>query len=1267
MTYLKFKIKISKQSYYFVIPCIVILIGLLISSFSGDTHKQKKKLQTFTNEDSLAINFKNPPPEYSLLPFWSLNNTLDSSKLNWQVDQMLDKGVYGAFMHAREGLDESTTPYFSNGWWNAIESTVKYAHEKGFFTCLYDEDKWPSGSAGGRTILANPERNIKKILRYTHFEIPGSQTIQLNFADHPMKIFAGKISDRGEYDFSSQQDLTSLAGKEWKAPPGRWTIIGFTLTKDPQQQINYLDSSTVADFLHITHDEYYKRLGPYFGNTIPGVFFDEIYANSSERRNNIFWSDDFAEQFKKIKGYDLTPYLPLMIYDDPKFSSTARYDFFDVVRNLYSKAWFKQYAKWASDHHIWVTGHTTEELIQYIRQSDYFYTEGQLQRPCTDNEDFRYGYPRQIDWYDPKQISSIGHIYGRNRVAAESMGGGGYAIPLEEYRYGFSMLGVYGVNMFIPHLFHYSMDRPENQADWPPSWFYQNPYWKYFKPLATFAQRISYMLSQGKHDCNVAVAYPLTELWLGGYSTPVNDEYYKEVQRQLLENHIDYDVIDPYSLSKAASDNNGLHIEQEHYKILILPDLKAIQTDAMKSINDFIAKGGIVIGLDKLPSVSEEGTPDDPFIVKSMTDIFGFEPRELNQDQYHTSDNTKTNHYTLKKNETGGKGIFTRYVELLPGIVRDQITPDVLVKGNGNNWLQYQHRTIADKEIYYFVNSQKATNSFQVSLQSIGKPYLWDPETGAIKEINNYRIHDNRLELQLNFKQWESYFIVLEPGQTNKEDILVKSTDLDDLQIENAKGNITFSGWSAPDDLHQISLWKGNTLVSKKWQGNSSLPEIPINGDWQFQLSPKALNYKWTSTLNADTLSLPVMKFKTENDPIWKTIKVEDQFSSVKGCARYLSSWQASWISFYDYSMHLPAVGGGTVYFRKNFMTDDAAKDASLDITADESYELFVNGKIVGRDSNWKNVGHYNINDFIERGNNTILVKTTNTKGLLLEGNIILNNGKTVLLVTDSSWQASKDQVIWLPALIFAAPPLGSWGNIERPGHSVHFPNTVWYEEELPPGIDAVIKPDIKGQFDVFVNNHLVKINNKGLSSIKQFLNRDSNILSIKIHVKNYEDGLQKPVQLICGKALIPLKSWTDMNLSWYSGRALYNYTVQVDGKYFNKNTKLILDPGQVDYFAEVWVNDQLVCYRSWAPFRTDITKYIHPGENKITFVIANLLANEASWNMMNANIDSKEARWWNYGSIMREKEKLTSGLLGPVRIIPFVKDSLQLDINSLN
>ncbi|HEY4207524.1 MAG TPA: glycosyl hydrolase, partial [Puia sp.] len=992
-----------------------------------------------TAQDSLEKLFRRPPAAYSMLPFWSWNNTLDSATLNGQMDQMLEKGISGAFMHARAGLDSSRTPYFSEGWWRAVESTVRHAHEKGFLSCLYDEDGWPSGSAGGRTLAANPEQYIKKALRYSRMEVVGAQELSLDLARGALAVYAGKISDRGVYDFSSQHDLTSLAlaGKKWSVPAGRWAIIVFTLVKDPGKQIDYLDSAAVAAFLHITHDEYFRRLSPYFGNTIPGVFFDEIYANLQDRQNNIVWTDDFAEQFRKRKGYDILARLPLLIYDDPKNSYGVRHDFFEVARDLYERAWFSQYAKWAADHRIWVTGHTTEEMSNYIRQMDYFHTMGQLQRPCTDNEDFRYGYPRMIDWYDPKQMSSIGHIYGSQRVAAESMGSGGYAILPEEYRYGFSMLGVYGINMFVAHLFHYSVARPENQADWPPSWFYQNPYWKYFKPLADHAARVSYMIAQGKHVCRVAILYPMTQLWLTGYSGGVDDSYYKEIQERLLRSHIDYDVVDDESLAAAKTAGGALGIGQEQYKILILPDLKAIRTDVMAKINAFVAAGGIVVGWKGLPSTSEKGNPTDTYIVRSMDSLFGIEPDALRQEQYYTWDKERVHDHIDRMNAAGGGGIFTRYVEAVPEIIHQHLRPDILVQGAGNEWLQYQHRRMGTREVYFLMNSRREADTFRVSLAQLGRPFCWDPEAGEIKPLTNYRVYQGRLELMLPFRPWQSYFVVLEPGALEDKGVLVDAGGLEDMEV----------------------LRQGDSVMKKGWTRVGAPSGIALDGNWTFQVVPHALDRRWSASAGADTLEMGVMEFMEDNvgkraemsdrtgaDQAsavvrtgaadgWKTVKVKDDFSSVKGAARLVSGWSASWITYYDYSRHLPDVGGGVAWFRKEVTLDEGVKEASLDITADATYELSVNGKVVASGADWRHPGHCEIGGFLINGKNIISVKVTGLKGLLLEGSVTLASGKVIPVRTDSSWQVSRDESAWRDAFIYCAPPLGAWGNIGRPGH----------------------------------------------------------------------------------------------------------------------------------------------------------------------------------------------------------------------------------------
>ena len=60
----------------------------------------------------------------------------------------------------------------------------------------------------------------------------------------PIFIFAGRTTENGQYDFRSQVNLSGQT--EWKVPSGRWTIISFEMTKDPNEQIDYLDSAAVA-------------------------------------------------------------------------------------------------------------------------------------------------------------------------------------------------------------------------------------------------------------------------------------------------------------------------------------------------------------------------------------------------------------------------------------------------------------------------------------------------------------------------------------------------------------------------------------------------------------------------------------------------------------------------------------------------------------------------------------------------------------------------------------------------------------------------------------------------------------------------------------------------------------------------------------------------------------------------------------------------------------------------------------------------------------
>lgn len=1249
------------------------LIGLTSNTFAGDTSNQDEII------DSLKSNFKNPSKEYSILPFWSWNGTLTADKLISQMDAMMEKGIDGAFFHARAGLDESETPYFSKGFWDAVDTTISYGAANNFDTYLYDEDKWPSGSAGGRTIAANPEEFSKKALYYSKMVIVGPQTIKINQQDNPLAVFAAPISIKGAYDVSAQVNLTDKINSTWDVPAGRWAISSFKMQKDPHEHIDYLDSAAVAKFIEITHEEYFSRYGEHFGKSIPGIFFDEIYANPTKKDDNIFWTDDFLEQFSRIKGYDLTEHLPLILFDEKETATQVRYDYFDVVEQLYSKAWFKQYADWCDEHDIWVTGHTTEMLGHYERQSDYFSTMSYLQVPGTDNEEYRYSFPRRIDWYNNKQVSSVANLNKRERIMAEAMGGGGYTISLDEYRYGFSMLGVYGINMFVPHLFHYSMDTPESQSDWPPSWFFRNAYWKYFKPLADVGSRISYLNSQGTEVCDVVILYPLTDLWSSGYKGK-DDTFYKEVQQLLMDEHINYNIIDPASLTKATVENASIVAGNGNYKVLVLPDITTVRVEVIAQIEKFVNSGGTVISLKSLPYMSGSGLQGDGIVSQTVDNLFGMNPEIAKRADYYAWNKDKSEHFTSKETANGGVAIFTHSLSKLPQLIEAKVETDLAVHSHNAEYFRFNHRLVNNSNIYFFVNDHSADEKYHVSLKDVGTPSIWNAETGEVTPVENYIVNKGRLEMVLDFEPMESYFLVLDDHINDERRALVNASNLVDTKTSLSKKGLELIGWSAPNQKNAVEVSVDGQSYEKQWNSTNDINTIELVNNWEFQLTPNALRSEWTASVDLDTFALPIMKFRAEksldegvankwfasdmDDASWSQIKVEDNYNTEEGIQRYYCGWDAKWISYYDHTKHLNKIAGGEHFFTKEYVLNDAVSKAQIAITADQEYELWVNSELVGKDEHWEVAELYDIAKYLKKGVNNIEVKTLNTAGLLVQGMVESVSGQVMALLSDDSWSVADKTKRWQTAFEFALPGSGKWGHIENPLHKVSFPHSVWYRQQLAPGVIAIKKPLVKGEYTIYVNGKELSVKeDESFYNIESLLNTDNNFVSLKVVTQDYSSGLISPIEMVCGKVNTPLVAWDDMGINWYSGHAIYTKSVEVTQDYLDDETKLILDLGEVKHFAEVWVNGELVKSFSWGPYDVDISEFVRSGTNDISIVVANMQVNKANWNILDANINDQSARWWHDGSIMREKETLKSGLFGPVTITPLTKERVKIKL----
>jgi hypothetical protein len=153
--------------------------------------------------------------------------------------------------------------------------------------------------------------------------------------------------------------------------------------------------------------------------------------------------------------------------------------------------------------------------------------------------------------------------------------------------------------------------------------------------------------------------------------------------------------------------------------------------------------------------------------------------------------------------------------------------------------------------------------------------------------------------------------------------------------------------------------------------------------------------------------------------------------------------------------------------------------------------------------------------------------------------------------------------------------------------------------------------------------------------------------LVISTAKQNNTSFIDKPLLFTStGRTKAALKNWSAYGLSQYTGFLNYENSFVISESYKG----IQLDLGKVSYMAEVWVNDQPVGARLWAPFTFDITEHVRAGNNKIRIKVGNLYLNEAS---VNGDLNMFMYKKIRAASGMNKpnRKDFDAGLLGPVRL----------------
>jgi hypothetical protein len=513
----------------------------------------------------------------------------------------------------------------------------------------------------------------------------------------------------------------------WAAPAGKWTIVWFGTrstgrTNSPASpegkglEVDKMNRKNLRHHFDSFIGAIYDSLAPADRKALRYVVADSYETGSQN------WTDGMAEAFQQRYGYDPLPWLPVFsgrivgsadrsdrfLWDVRRLvADRVAYEYVGGLRNLSHtkgmKLWLENYGHWGFPG----------EFLQYGGQSDEvggeFWNEGDLGS------------------IENRAAASAAHIYGKNKVAAESFTAGGKAFV--RYPALLKKRGDWSFTEGVNHtLLHVMITQPTatlpgvnagfgTEFNRHNTWFYQS------KAFVDYLRRCNFLLQQGKSVNDVAY-------FIGEDAPKMTGTRQPEIPAGYSYDYINAEVI----LTRLTVKNGKWTLpDGTSYHVLVLPPLKTMRPEVLERLATLVQAGGTLLGPAPERSPSLEGYPQADKKVKDLA-------------------------AKVWSGERYGVGRVFRSGDLADILKTLKVLPDA---GLGDKALLYTHRHSATEDIYFIINQSDQPVSAPVTVRVSGRqPEWWDAVTGTTRPLPEYTASGETTTIPLRLDAYQSGFLV---------------------------------------------------------------------------------------------------------------------------------------------------------------------------------------------------------------------------------------------------------------------------------------------------------------------------------------------------------------------------------------------------------------------------------------------------------------------------------------------------------------------------
>lgn len=825
-------------------------------------------------EESFQKEFQNPGKDYRGTPFWAWNTKLDADILEKQIEQFREMGMGGFYIHTRVGLD---TEYLGTEYMKCVKKSVEIAKQKGLFSCLYDEDRWPSGYAGGKVTLHMEFRGRNLLI--TPYR-QGTKSYQERSSDSmasPSPQGNGKFLAAYHVALTDDGLLKHYERCEENAEERRGDRIWYVYLEiahdspwfNNQSYTDTLNPKAIQCFLEETHEKYKKVVGEEFGKTVQAIFTDEPQfgrkrglgkANSKEEVMLPF-TDDFEESYRKKYGQEFLDHVPELLWELPNGKySEHRYYYHDHVTERFAEAYSDQVGAWCEKNNLLLAGHMMEEptlqsqtqaLGEVMRSLRGFTLPG-IDMLCD-----------QREYTTVKQAQSICHQYARKGVMSELYGVTNWDFDFRRHKLQGDWQAALGVTHRVHHLNWMSMEG-EAKRDYPAAVGFQSPWYKEYGIIETHFARVNTVMLRGKPSVKIGVIHPVESMWLlfgpneqTGMARQELENCFQNVTEWLLFQMLDFDYI---SESLLPAQWNAPRIGAMEYDVIVVPGCLTLRSTTVEILQELRGLGKEIVFFGK-PAMYVDAKTDKKAeeLAEQCTQIdrtkaelvSALEKYRLIDIRFHGEKHLKKPRH--KKNWNGERT--EKYL--------------------------YQMREDGDAAWVFIANGRAVENmdlvlpdDVEIKIKGMWKISVWDTDNGTKKQITA-QYENGCTVFYHRFYEEDSLLLRLEPLEEDE-------CDKNALQeeIENAQVWESVSLYQSPVELVRE---EPNVLVldqpeysfgGTEFYGSEEILRIDniLRTRLKLPLRQAALAQPWTQ-INSETAEKICLRYR---------VKCEDRLKNVK-------------------------------------------------------------------------------------------------------------------------------------------------------------------------------------------------------------------------------------------------------------------------------------------------------------------------------------------------------------------------------------------------